>query len=148
MPIEWRDAMSVKNNAIDADHKHLLTLINDFEQQLSSNAPVVSLRGTIVQLEKYTRKHFAREEQVMLHLGYRKYDQHKVAHGELIEQLKHATKPVMDPDGDLPATIGELPEDLRTGLKILLRHWLLDHILNSDMLLKPMLAQQSPAYAP
>jgi hemerythrin len=140
--------MSVKNNLIDADHKHLLMLINNFEQQLSSNAPVAHLRGTIAQLEKYTREHFAREEKVMLHLNYRKYDEHKIAHGELIDQLKHATKPVMEPEGDLPATIADFPEEFRTGLKILLRHWLLDHILNSDMLLKPMLAEQSPNYAP
>ncbi len=148
MTIEWRDAMSVKNDLIDADHKHLLKLINNYERQIASNAPVAHLRGTIVLLEKYTREHFAREEMAMLGLNYRNYDQHKIEHGELIEQLKHATRPVMDPEGELPATVGELDEETRTRMKLLLRHWLLDHILNSDMLLKPMLAEQSPGYAP
>lgn len=96
MTIAWSGAWSVGNDLIDADHRHLLTLINIFEKVLTTDRPLTDLRAAVDALFDYTRGHFSREERIMLTLGYAKYDYHKHAHGELIELLDQATKPIRD----------------------------------------------------
>lgn len=147
MAIEWREALSVGNDGIDADHKRLITLINKTDDLLSSDRPCSELREVVDQLWKYTQEHFSREEDIMIAVGYAKYDQHKRAHSDLIEQLRLITQPILMGD-PLPATTGKLSKAIRDGLTGLLRHWLVEHILKMDLQLKPLLANRKRSYSP
>ncbi|MDI6746926.1 MAG: hemerythrin family protein [Rhodocyclaceae bacterium] len=148
MAVVWRQALSVSNNLIDADHQHLLSLINTFEDIFTADRPIGDLLAAIGELRDYTHAHFAREERIMLALRYHKYDQHKLAHARLIEQLDLAAKPLRELGEVLSATAAALPEEIRDSLVGLLRQWLIEHILGEDLQLKPLLAEQSKNFAP
>ncbi|MDP2171021.1 MAG: hemerythrin family protein [Rhodocyclaceae bacterium] len=148
MPVAWREALSVSNNLIDADHQHLLSLINSFEEIFTADRPIADLLAAIGELRDYTHTHFAREERMMLALRYARYDHHKLAHARLIEQLDQAAKPLRELGGVLAATAAALPEEIRDNLVGLLRQWLLEHIMGEDMQLKPLLGNQSKNFAP
>lgn len=140
MPIVWRDAFSIGHDLIDSDHRHLLTLINTVEDVLTMEQPQGKLLAAIDELGTYTKEHFAREESLMINVQYARYDKHKAAHLELIEQLNQAAKPIRDlGDGVSPPTVA-VPQEARDGLIGLLRHWLVDHIIKEDMQLKPLLS--------
>lgn len=148
MPVAWREALSVSNNLIDADHQHLLSLINSFEEIFTADRPIADLLAAIGELRDYTHTHFAREERMMLALRYARYDHHKLAHARLIEQLDQAAKPLHELGRVLAATAAALPEEIRDSLVGLLRQWLLEHIMGEDMQLKPLLGNQSKNFAP
>ena len=148
MAIEWRDCLSFNNDLIDQDHRRLFSLINRTEDLLSSDQPMAELHDVINQLWKYTQDHFGREERIMIDTSYAKYDQHKKAHGELIEQLRICTQPLKEMGDQAPAKTGKLPKAIRDGLTGLLRHWIVDHILKVDLELRPLLAHRPKDYAP
>lgn len=147
MPIVWREALSIGNDLIDQDHRHLLSLINTVEELLTTDRPCTELLAAIDRLRDYTDFHFTREERIMLRLQYTKYDHHKHAHRSLIDQLTQATRPIRNPAQDLLPTTAGLPEEIRDSVVNLLRHWLLDHILKEDMKLKPLLAGYGRNYS-
>jgi hemerythrin len=148
MPVAWREALNVSNDLIDADHQYLLSLINTFEEIFTADRPIADLLAAIGELRDYTHTHFAREERIMLALRYARYDQHKLAHARLIEQLDQAAKPLQELGAVLSATAAALPEEIRDSLVGLLRHWLLDHIMDEDMQYKPLLAGRPKNFAP
>lgn len=136
MSIVWRSALEVGDQVIDGDHRHLIGLINDVETALHEEHPIDKLHASLGELERYTREHFRREEEIMLLRKYVKFDDHKAAHQALVEELSVAAKPVET----LYSTGSDaLPEDVKRGLVNLLRHWLLDHIVKEDTQLRPLL---------
>ncbi|MHB1359500.1 MAG: bacteriohemerythrin [Rhodocyclaceae bacterium] len=148
MPVAWREALSVSNDLIDADHRHLLSLINTFEEIFTADRPIADLLAAIGELRDYTHTHFAREERIMLALRYASYDHHKLAHANLIEKLDQAVKPLRELGEVLAATAAALPEEIRDSLVGLLRQWLVEHIMGEDMQLKPLLAGRPKNFAP
>ncbi|CAB1368844.1 bacteriohemerythrin [Denitratisoma oestradiolicum] len=148
MTILWRDGLSVGNDWIDSDHQHLIALINTTQQALTSDLPMADLQKVIDELRDYTHAHFAMEERMMITLSYAKYDLHKHAHLELIEQLAQATKPIQEIDQTQCPTTARLPDGVRENLIALLRHWLLDHIVKEDMQYRPLLAEKPRSFAP
>lgn len=139
MPITWRDAFSVGYKQIDNDHRHLIDLINDVESALTGEHALSRLVNAIEDLASYTRRHFSFEERLMVDAAYANYDMHKLAHLELIEQLKQAAQPILDMKEGGAHTTLEVPQEARDALVGLLRHWLVDHIIKVDMQLKSVL---------
>ena len=143
MPLIWRPQMSIGNALVDADHRYLICLANTVEIALRGSPMVDVLEIAFDELELYARNHFAREEELMIALGYARYDGHKRAHQELAarfaevryecEQLMHSTS---GKDGGL----GEKTSSLH-------RHWLREHLLHEDMLLKPLFESRPYNYA-
>lgn len=133
--ILWRDAMSVGNSIIDADHRYLLCLINSVELALRSGQSRDVVTAVLDQLTEYTHYHFEREERVQLAMSYVHHDRHKASHRELLVELERIREQVA----------GETREDAPSAaierLVELLRRWIMDHILKDDMLMKPLLSQ-------
>ncbi|MFH1872866.1 MAG: hemerythrin family protein [Pseudomonadota bacterium] len=149
MAIIWRDALSVGNAGVDTDHRYLLCLINTVELALRVEESSDALVPALKQLKLYTQEHFAREEKLMAALRYARIDQHRIAHGELIEQFDHAVEPVMKLRVEPSAAAAEAISDAtREEIIAVLRHWLLDHIIKEDMLLKPLFAGIPRDYQP
>ena len=70
MPIQWREKLSVGDNAIDDDHKHLLCLLNGVEVLLKRHVSRDAILAFIDELTEYTSLHFSREEAVMFESNY------------------------------------------------------------------------------
>lgn len=148
MAIVWRDALGVGNGPIDDDHRHLILLINTLELILTTDRSVADLRAALDELGVYTQAHFAKEERIMIALRYAKYDRHKLAHGELIDQLKLADRLLQEFGAAIPTTTAHLPQEVRDSLGGLMRHWLLEHIVKEDLQLKPLLVDRPKDFAP
>ncbi len=128
MPIVWRNKMSIGEPMIDSDHKQLIELLNSYEDAVNSR-DLALLKSTFAGLLKYTETHFNREESLMQAIHYKGYQDHHEAHLDLIDELHTFHKQIMSKTGHI-----DLPEVSR-----FLHDWLVNHVLNEDMKLKPLL---------
>ena len=115
--------MSVGIDAIDSDHKKLLSLLNEMDYIINVD---VSRKGAVksvlCELIDYTEYHFQREEDLLRACGYPQIDMHHQVHEVLKAQVHH----FVDQHRQDPDTL-----DLET-LRYFLELWLLDHIKGMD----------------
>ena len=133
MTILWRPSMAIGDEAIDADHQHLVELINTVELTLQGASGAAPLAATMDQLMRYAKEHFEREETLMRIIGYKGLAEHRQAHRKLRDSLGELRTGIEAAQTQPPA-----PQEL-ARLVALLRSWLLDHVLQQDMLYKPAL---------
>lgn len=130
MPIQWRKQMSVGNLIIDLDHRYLLCLINSVEYALRHPEEGENLHSALKHLAEYAREHFDREEKIQYHIKYQYFMDHKMKHQKLLDRLDVIIKEVID-ERDLNKLKEKSPV-----IAVLLRDWLLDHVLKEDMKMK------------
>ena len=116
MTIQWSDTYRIGNPDIDAQHEELFRRANQF--LVASGKP--ALVAFAISLYRYTRQHFAREEELMRAINYPEFDAHKQQHEALIARLDVLTRSIAD-DAVNKAEFEEF-----TG------YWLLKHIGSSD----------------
>jgi hemerythrin len=144
MSIAWRDAMCVGDPTVDEDHKHLVDLINVFEKAITGQiVDHKKVARVLLGLVEYTGEHFAREEQLQLAIRYPYHESHRRSHRDVLKKLSDiVTEYSLSPPG--PAR-DRMVRDLADFLK----EWLVDHIIQSDLRMKPyvlqMQAQQAEA---
>ena len=93
-PISWSDNYSIGIDEIDEQHKYLFGLINNIRQC----DDIDKLKEHLVAIFKYTRVHFANEEQLMRDIDYPQYEKHKEIHGSLLMTLTDmSNEAVKDP---------------------------------------------------
>ena len=134
MLIVWREQMSVDGGLIDEDHRSLIGIINDFAAAEASVAGIPALADILSKLDHYTKTHFEREEGLQRAVDYPFRDAHRHAHKDLIRQLS-----------DLRARLkaefaSKKPEEIQAihaGMADFLHHWLIDHIIETDLRMKP-----------
>ena len=127
--IAWTDNISVDSGIIDADHKHLIMISNRF-LEVSNAATQEELCEIISDLEHYAAAHFRREEELQARIEYLAIKSQKAEHEELMQTLAHIGERLSQAGpGDIAASCKEI-----NGL---IRHWLIDHILKSDIGMKP-----------
>jgi hemerythrin len=119
--VEWSAALSVGIDEIDAQHQALIDLINEVRDAVVEGLERERQLDALGRLAEYTKIHFAVEESLMRIFGYPDYERHKVQHEGLIRSMLDLQRR-LDLDG----------APLDEGLMRHLRHWLLDHILQSD----------------
>ena len=125
--IKWRDAMAVGHADIDADHKHLIDLINLFETGRDDN-----VEATLFELVRYTAYHFQREEKLQMTLGFPLAAPHKQSHEHLLAEANALLR-------RWESSPGEQHRALMGEIAPFLRGWLIDHIINEDLLMKPFI---------
>lgn len=120
---QWSGQLSLGNPFLDADHRHIIALINDLHDAMREGAGDEIVGSVLFDLIVYCKGHFMREEEHMKHIGFRGYDAHKREHDALI--------------GKVNTLYRDFKEGGRATLTIqtahFLRDWLANHILKSDM---------------
>jgi len=89
--LEWNDAMNTGVEAIDKDHKHLLSLIIQLSEAIDANGDKSAIEAVFAELQKYILQHFAREEALMRKCQYHDLAAHIKLHQaftDTIPQLK------------------------------------------------------------
>ncbi len=130
MSIEWRPQMSVDGGVIDADHRHLIDIINRFDRIAANGLTLDEALEILFALKFYAATHFDREERLQKLSLYPYHDSHAREHAELLAKLEA----IVD---DLKAA-GERPlDEVATETGDLLREWLIHHVLESDLRMKP-----------
>jgi hemerythrin len=126
MPLmTWDSKMSVHIREIDAQHKKLVELLNDFHdvmRQGKGKGKGKDLLGqTFNALLDYTKYHFGTEEKLFDQFGYPAATSHKKEHEDLTRQVV---------DLNLRFLLG----DPVIGAEVMnfLKKWLTNHIMGSD----------------
>lgn len=138
MPIVWKNAMSVGHPLIDDEHKLLVCLINSCELALKVPNNDAMLLFVVRQLLEYTRNHFTAEENIMQARRYLKFDEHRKEHNRIIEEIKGVERLLSK-----NMTAGEKIDMNQLGLPEMMRHWIIDHVLNFDLMMKPLFDRAS-----
>jgi hemerythrin len=123
----WSSRYSVGDDSIDAQHKHIVNLINELYLLLHTRGEGdrIRVREVLDQLVRYTVSHFDHEERLMLACGYPDLESHK----ELHTRLKRRT-------AAMRANLDLITERDLLGY---LKDWWQNHIVEHDQLYAPYL---------
>ena len=135
MALIWRDSMSVNNDSIDHDHRYLVCYLNTVELALQNPKEKEVLITSLTQLYNYAYEHFMKEEIIQQKISYPDITSHRMEHKKLLEELMELKNKMKQEYNT------EEIEKRYDEIVSFLRHWLVDHVLNTDMLLKPYLCK-------
>ena len=141
MALIWRKEMSVGNDNIDHDHKYLILYVNTVELCLQSPDQKGQLFEAFAQLYEYAQDHFTREESIQRKIGYPDSLKHRHIHNSLLKELKDVEIKISKTKN------AEELEKIAPELTQFLRGWLIDHVFNEDMLLKPYLRKHPRGFS-
>ncbi len=138
MSITWDNNLKVGNLEIDADHKELIGLVNDFEAKAKS-PDGISQRAILITLERlrlYVHDHFAREEYIQAIAKYPGLAENKRQHDALRKTLADFIAKFEAGELDQP---GKATDEMVNFLN----HWLMTHILEIDLKMRGALVEES-----
>ncbi|MBZ0264358.1 bacteriohemerythrin [bacterium] len=128
--LPWKDEYSVGVERFDDQHRQIFACINDLAAAMSKSTEHSVLRNIFGELIDYSRVHFRDEELNLVAFDYPDYKAHKFEHYRLIKQvIDYALNYCSNPE-------------LGSEILEFLRHWILDHVLESDMKYKSLLENQ------
>lgn len=119
--IKWSDEYSVSIRQVDAQHKQLIALINQFHDAMTAGKAKDVMEKVFSELVTYTKFHFAKEEELLKTYNYPGLLAHKTKHDEL-------TKKVFKYHDEFKSGKNILSIELMNFLK----DWLVNHILGTD----------------
>lgn len=122
MPIiTWTDDFSVKSAAMDAQHKKLVSMINDLHDAMSAGKGKEVLGPTLDGLVAYAQTHFVAEENLMAKGNYPDLAAHKKEHEAFVKKALELQTEFKSSSAVLTFTVMEFLKD-----------WLLNHIQKND----------------
>ena len=129
--VTWSDDFSVHNETIDAQHKELVRMTNEFYAgcQMGGVMAKVYFLKTIQGAVNYVKTHFATEEEIMQKAQYPEYEVHKKQHEDFVSHVFQEVKIFEEHDNPDPA-----------GFVKFLMNWVLNHIAESDKKYVPYIA--------
>jgi hemerythrin len=138
MTILWREGLTVDYGPIDEDHHTLIAIINQFETVKPGPDAAAGLEDVIGELERYGAAHFAREEKLQRLVGFPLAVEHGRQHGHLMRSLGEARVDLV--------RVGSAAElaAFRARMSGFLHDWLVDHIIKTDLLMRPYVKAMAP----
>jgi hemerythrin len=125
----WNDHLSVGVEAIDADHKKIVGMVNELYDAILAGCGRKKLDTLLDRLVDYTRYHFAREEELLTRTGYPDVAEHKREHDEMATWMNTAWHRYHNSSAIAPSldAINYLTD------------WLYNHVLGADQKFAPHL---------
>ena len=138
MAIKWRDELTIDRGPIDQDHHTLIAIINRFETVQPGQGAAARLADILDSLEHYGATHFAREEKLQRQVAFPLAASHGEQHRHLMHCLGEARAELVRAvsDKDLVA--------FHEHMCGFLNEWLIDHIIRTDLLMKPYVKAMAP----
>ncbi|MBI5483522.1 MAG: hemerythrin family protein [Deltaproteobacteria bacterium] len=134
MGIQWRDSLSIGVEAIDNQHKELLTRFDRLLNACESGQGIEELKKLMTFLEDYVHSHFNDEEALQKLHRFPGYVEHHQQHLYFIGQIK-ALREEVNREGVLVHNVIETNN--------LLLKWFLNHISRVDAELGRFLASKA-----
>lgn len=119
--LEWDDKYSVGIDEIDNDHREMIDIINKLDTAIIADRDNTEIRLIFSRLNDYIKVHFVREEELMKKYNYDDAIGHKNEHDKFIIDLAAIKMKMLQ----MNYTSG-------IGLYVLLRGWLITHIMGTD----------------
>lgn len=117
MSIQWTNALSVGNPAIDAEHKKIVAMINSLESAEGRPEEERIVKNALAEMGEYVLRHFRAEEDAMSLAGYKLLEPHRKTHNDFTQVVRGLTRRT-----DLGAQ----------ELRMILTKWLTEHIMKVD----------------
>lgn len=128
--LTWSTSMSVGNAFLDAEHKKLLSMIDDVETAIREK-DVAALSQSLKTFDDAVRIHFGNEARIAAAIGH-PFDQHQTEHQYVLDEIQQMESELVD-------TAGRWSESASIHYLIFLSSWASEHIGHDDMLMKPRL---------
>jgi hemerythrin len=127
----WEEAFSVRNEAIDAQHRKLIETINLLHEGMKAGRGGQVLEALFRDLADYASTHFRYEESLLERHGYGKLDEQRKQHAAFVRELDSFKRDFAE-------------KRLGLSIKVLefLTGWLKGHILRADREYSSFLAQK------
>jgi len=130
--MSWRKDYEVGVPQIDAEHRLLFDLVNEFHDTYARGGTQREIAHLLNRLIAYAEEHFQHEEKLMSDNGYPQLDLHQKLHSELVLSVFAIN------EGLAADTVKASKETVQ-----FLKSWLLDHILKHDMDIGDFLRRKS-----
>lgn len=130
MALEWSKQLSVGNAIIDSEHKNLIVMVNSIEPIIRARDGV-ALSQELEQIEHWLCTHFENEERIASAVGF-DFTKNKLEHQDLLKEF-HRIK------DELMAMNGIWSDKVAKQYFKFLCDWIAGHVLEEDMLMKPVL---------
>lgn len=126
----WTKKLSVGNVIIDAEHRNLLSMVNDANRAIEIGDSLTLLQE-LEHLENWLRIHFANEEKIAQAVDF------PSARLKLAQQYsQNSLRYLRD---KLEAQYGLWSKNTTVRFSRSLKHWIIEHITKVDMPMKPIL---------
>lgn len=119
--IKWTDQYEVGIDCIDAQHKHLVDIINKFDESLAKGKGSRVMTEILNDLVGYTQEHFADEERYMAEAGYADLKKHQAQHRQLLQKVER-----------FQFEFNQEGRRVTGEVQAFLKYWLTSHILKDD----------------
>ncbi len=127
--IEWRDDFRTGIDAVDYEHREMISLINGAHVKLQGTPSRDEVESFLGEIHTRIAAHFALEESIMRARGYDQFVDHKEDHERLLDSIRD----IMDhyDAGDFDGMSDELSHRLQD--------WFVEHFKTKDSRLHRML---------
>jgi hemerythrin-like metal-binding protein len=119
--MQWNDALSIKIDKFDSQHKKLIDLVNDLQTAMMQRKGNEIISTAIKMLIDYTQTHFKEEEMFLKKHNYPELDAHSKEHAGFVNAVLGFKKQYEA--GTLSTTV---------QLFSFLNTWITQHIKKSD----------------
>lgn len=129
MELTWADHLSVGNAMIDSDHKNLIDVVNRVKEAIMTRDRA-ALSLTVELLDAYMQIHTQNEEKIAASVNY-PFAQDKLAQQQLRDEMAYMMNKL--------ESVFDWPDNLLNMYSRYLDGWMNDHIIKTNMQLKPAL---------
>ena len=126
----WTKKLSVGNVIIDAEHRNLLSMVNNANRAIEIGDGLTLLQE-LEHLENWLHIHFANEEKIAQAVDF-PFARLKLAQQYSLNALRYLRD-------ELEAKYGMWSESIAAHFSRSLKHWIIEHITKVDMPMKTML---------
>jgi len=153
--VRWRNNLNIDHGLIDADHKFIINIINNFLKYARND--LVAAGHILDDLCQYASVHFQREEALQKAIRFPHAAKHRRQHRALFRRLtaikeKYEQMSFQPDDAMSRLTNKKLETKPSTAeLGKLLENWLFNHIISSDVKMRPfaeIIEEQAIGLAP
>jgi len=120
--INWDESFSVKIDSIDKQHQQLVSILNEFYDNIKIKSGDDLKNDLIRQMKDYTIIHFDTEEKLFQRYDFPDYEEHKKEHDEFVKKVEKLEKRFLSGKMILTLEITDFLKD-----------WLTTHIKGTDM---------------
>jgi len=131
--IEWDASLSIGVEAIDAQHRAIVGLINALETEKDSGDDTAA-NNSLCFLRKYLNDHFAMEADLMLDRGYPGLEEHREQHEQFVNHVIFF---------EIEKAFNVASGELLTAVLAFLKEWFFNHIAKEDKALGEFLKAQA-----
>lgn len=127
--IEWSNDLSIDQGVIDADHKYLFDLVNDFISKGQQFKTAEEAYDLVHRLSEYSSIHFRREESLLEKVNFPHTQAHKAEHSRLEDGLAEIQRLVISTQSEKLGFVSDMMGNL-------IHDWLVTHIRKCDLPMK------------